>query len=165
MGKDLPQVEMRGQGGCWGSLEGSPLTMEGGETRPGRCQHRPYLYHHPLSYICSGEVHFLQLIHEGLEDLIPLLLPNSQEDICTVFSPLSLLLMHLWRNIDCWDRSFHGGHVSLHIAHVMVDKVESIPYCIVDILNITLHIYDISRSSYSTVDIGPSTCHVGQSTK
>ena len=49
----------------------------------------------------SGDVHFLQLIHEGLEDLIPLLLPNSQEDICTVFSPLSLLLMHLWRNIDC----------------------------------------------------------------
>ena len=34
--------------------------------------------------------------------MIPLLLPNSQENICTVFSPLSLLLMHLWRNIDCW---------------------------------------------------------------
>ena len=146
MGKDLPQVEMRGQGGCWGSLEGSPLTMEGGETRPGRCQHSPYLYHHPsFPSICSGDVHFLQLIHEGLEDLIPLLLPNSQEDICTVFSPLSLLLMHLWRNIDCWDRSFHGGHVSLHIVHCTCTKCT---------------LCSASRSTYSMMDMSHCTLHM-----
>ena len=61
------------------------------------------------------------------------------------------------------DRSFHGGHVSLHIAHVIVDKVESISYCIVvDILNMTLHVF---RSSSSTVDLSHCTLHMSWWTK
>ena len=96
------------------------------------------------SFSYSGDVHFLQLIHEGLEDLIPLLLPNSQENICTVFSPLSLLLMHLWRNIDCL-RSILPRWTCL-IAHCTCHggqsrKYINSSYCTVNITlqNVSLH--------------------------